>query len=121
MCSCHGLLTYHIREYSFTGEAFADFLKDVRGACGDEDVVHLFLDGCSIHKSKECRPLWGELNINPVRNVAYSPQYNAAVERYWSQLKAKFRPLLLSYMLANLPKHINLVRRALVESICKTG
>ena len=32
-------------------------------------------------------------------NVPYSPEYNAGVERYWAQLKAHFRPLLLSKML----------------------
>ena len=40
-----------------------------------------------------------ELNIVPVWNVAYMPEYNCGVERYWAELKAYFRPLLLSKML----------------------
>ena len=39
------------------------------------------------------------MDIEPVWNVAYSPQYNAAIERYWGMLKATFRPLLLKKML----------------------
>ena len=40
-----------------------------------------------------------KLNMTPVWNVAYTPEYNNAVEKYWAQLKAHFRPLLLSKML----------------------
>jgi len=68
----------------------------VRGACGDEKI-YLFLDNASVHKS--CTRDMKELNIVPVWNVPYSPEYNAAVERYWAQLKSYFRPLLLKKML----------------------
>ena len=33
-------------------------------------------------------------------NVAYKYQYNEAIEKYWAQLKAYFRPCLLKKMLA---------------------
>ena len=40
-----------------------------------------------------------ELDIVPVWNVVYKPEYNRAIDNYWAQLKAYFRPLLLSKML----------------------
>ena len=40
-----------------------------------------------------------ELNIEPVWNVPYRFEFNAACERYWAQLKQSWRPLLLSKML----------------------
>jgi hypothetical protein len=99
VCSCHGLLTFTQQDYSIDREAFQDFLKDIRGAVGNEKI-YLFLDNCKVHHAKVVTPLWEELDIEPVWNVAYSPQYNAAVERYWALLKASFRPLLLKRMLA---------------------
>ena len=68
----------------------------MRDACGDE-TVYLFLDNCSVHKSS--RSKMAKLNIVPVWNVVYKPEYNLAIENYWAQLKAHFRPLLLSKML----------------------
>jgi hypothetical protein len=94
VCSCHGLLTFGQQDYSIDKVAFQDFLRDIRGAVGDEKV-YLFIDNCRVHHAKVVTPLWKELNIEPIWNLAYSPQYNAAVERYWAQLKAAFRPLLL--------------------------
>ena len=81
VCACHGLLTFYVQDHSIKGPDFAAFLKDVRGACGEERV-HLFIDNCNVHREKEhVWPLWEQLDIEPVWNVSYSPWYNAAVER----------------------------------------
>ena len=40
-----------------------------------------------------------ELKITSVWNVPYHYKYNDACEKYWAQLKAKFRPMLLEKML----------------------
>ena len=96
VCSCHRLLTFAIEDESFTKESFGSFLEQVRDACGDEPV-HLFLDNSGVHKA--CRAKMKELGITPVWNLAYLPEYNCGVERYWAQLKAYFRPLLLKKML----------------------
>ena len=69
----------------------------MRDACVDEPV-YLFLDNSSVHRC--CRKKMADIGITPVWNVPYKPEYNAGVERYWAQLKAHFRPLLLSKMLA---------------------
>ena len=96
VCPCHQLLSFAIEEVSFTKETFSSFLEQVRDACGDEPV-YLFLDNCGVHKA--CRGKMAQLDITPVWNLAYMPEYNCAVERYWAQLKAYFRPLLLKKML----------------------
>ena len=38
--------------------------------------------------------------MEPIWNIAFSPEYNSAIERFWGQLKATFRPRLLQKMLA---------------------
>jgi hypothetical protein len=96
VCSCHKLLTFAIEDFSFNETSFISFLEQVRDSCGD-DIVYLFLDNSSVHKV--CYPKMKALNIVPVWNVAYTPEYNSGIERYWAQLKAYFRPLLLSKMI----------------------
>ena len=39
-----------------------------------------------------------KLNIVPVWNVPYRFEFNAAVERYWAQVKQQFRKILLQRM-----------------------
>ena len=45
------------------------------------------------------------------------PEYNAAIERYWGQLKATFRPLLLKKMIAGPRAKDQPLREALNETI----
>ena len=94
VCKCHGLLAICIEEHSFDRYKFRNFLQEVRAAAGDSKV-HMFLDNCRVHHAKELHEDWAKLDIKPIWNLPYSPQYNAAVELYWAQLKAKYRPLLL--------------------------
>ena len=94
VCACHGLLTFEVEEDSFDAPKFIHFLEGLRGAVGKEKV-YVLLDNCRVHHAKLTQPYWERLNFEPVWNVAYMPEYNAAVERYWGQLKATFRPLLL--------------------------
>ena len=99
VCECHGLVNYAVEDYSIKANVFANFLRELRQKFLEEPL-YLFVDNCSVHHSQEVKPLWEHLNIKPVWNLPYSPQYNAAVERYWSQLKSNFRPILLRKMLA---------------------
>ena len=96
MCQCHKLLTFAVEDFSFNKEKFESFLTEIRACCGDEHIW-LFMDNSGVHHC--CKDAMVKLNITPVWNVAYSPEYNNAVEKYWAQLKTYFRPLLLSKML----------------------
>ena len=96
VCACHKLLTFAIEDDSFNQQKFESFLEQVRDAC-KEEKVYLFLDNSGVHKA--CKAKMAELDIVPVWNVAYMPEYNLGIERYWADLKAYFRPLLLSKMI----------------------
>ena len=50
-----------------------EFLESIRGAVNDDRPIYLFRDNCSIHYGKEdVDPKMAELNIIPVKNVAYA-------------------------------------------------
>ena len=55
------------------------------------------MDNSGVHKASRAK--MAQLDIVPVWNVAYMPEYNLGIERYWAELKAYFRPLLLQKML----------------------
>ena len=116
VCACHGLLTFEVEEDSFDAPKFIRFLEGLRGAVGKEKV-YVLLDNCRVHHAKLTQPYWERLNFEPVWNVAYMPEYNAAIERYWGQLKATFRPLLLQKMLAGPRSKDRPLRDALYETI----
>ena len=63
------------------------------------------MDGAKYHYEKDfVKPHFIHLDIVPVWNVAYSFEYNAGIERWWSQLKSAFRQLLLKKMLNDMPR-----------------
>ena len=79
-------------------------MRSVRSACGDE-TIYLFMDGAKYHYEKLLvQPEFERLDIVPVWNVPYRFEFNAGIERYWAQLKAAFRPLLLKKMLLDKPR-----------------
>ena len=98
VCKCHGLLAFTIEEQSYDAPKFKNFLQEVRSAAGN-DKIYMFLDNCKVHKARELKDEWQQLDIKPIWNVPYAPQYNAAIELYWAQLKVKYKPLLLKKML----------------------
>jgi len=109
-------LTFEVEENSFDATKFIRFLEGLRGAVGEEKL-YVLLDNCRVHHAKLTQPQWARLNFEPVWNVAYSPEYNQAIERYWGQLKATFRPLLLQKMLAGPRSKDTPLRDALYEAI----
>ena len=105
------------------------FCKQIRDVCGDEKV-YLFMDNSSVHRSVSKQ--LAELNIVPVWNLPYAPEYNCGIERYWAQLKAYFRPLLLSKMVKGpkakdtplldaLKQTIRDVRTTSIKAFCASG
>ena len=79
-------------------------MRQLRGDSGDE-TIYLFLDQASYHKEQsEVAPELEKLKIVPVWNVPYRFEFNAGIEQWWGQLKARFRPLLLKKMLTEFPR-----------------
>ena len=50
----------------------------------------LFLDQLACHKSKVSNIVYRQLNISPILNVSYSPEYNP-IETAFSQVKHEFK------------------------------
>ena len=47
------------------------------------------MDRLAVHKSKEVKELWNKLNIKPMFNVSYSPEFNP-IEAVFSKVNALF-------------------------------
>ena len=77
-----------IYEQAITGADFAYYLKKLRAKSGTQPLA-LFMDRLAVHKSKEVTPLWAKLNIKPVFNVSYSPEFNG-IEAVFSKVKRHF-------------------------------
>ena len=76
------------------------------------------MDGAKYHYEKDfVRPHFVHLDIVPVWNVPYRFEFNAGIERWWGQLKAAFRPLLLKKMLAELPRRKETVLKDAVMQV----
>lgn len=58
----------------------------------------MFLDNLSVHKTKEAKLLFEELNITEIFNVPYCPQFNG-IESYFSQVKAYYKKHLLQWVI----------------------
>jgi transposase len=48
----------------------------------------------SVHKTKDAKLLFEELNITEIFNVPYCPQFNG-IESYFSQIKATYKKMFL--------------------------
>ena len=70
-----------------------------------------------MHKAWEVKDEYKKLDIQPIWNVPYTPEYNAAIELYWAQLKARYRPLLLQKMLLTPRARDKPMREALYQAI----
>jgi len=77
----------------------------------------LFLDNLSVHKTKSVRKAMEDLDISPIYNVPYSPQFNG-IEHYWSLSKQKYRKKLL--MLTTEGETVN-IRELVEKSILEVG
>jgi transposase len=62
-----------------------------------------------VHKSKEAKPYFEKLNIEPIWNVSYSPEFNP-IEAIFSKVKAIFKRQRLNALVRklrfNTPKKI---------------
>ena len=81
-----GLL--HINTQITNQDNFQDFLKDLRRKAKKTPLA-LFLDQLSVHKTKKVRELMQSLDINPIFNVGYSPEFNP-IEAVFSKVKRGF-------------------------------
>ncbi len=95
--SDRGLVAHAIHADSIDSEKFVAFLHDLRlhMSCGK---FGLFLDNLSVHKTKRVKHVLEELQIIPIFNVPYSPDFNG-IESYFSLVKAEYKTLLLDLIM----------------------
>jgi hypothetical protein len=89
----HGLIDYVVHPKAINSEVFVSFINQIAEKLRRGDFAQ-FLDNLSVHKTKDAKHLFEKLNITEIFNVPYCPQFNR-IERYFSQLKATYKKLLL--------------------------
>ena len=69
---------------AFKDETFIPYLKQLKRL--NPRPFALFMDQLSVHKGKEVVPWYTKLDITPIYNVGYSPEFNP-IEACFSQVK----------------------------------
>ena len=86
-----------------------------------QQPLALFMDQLAVHKSREVREYWEELDIKPVFNVGYSPEYNP-IEAVFSKVKARFNSKRLHNLVNkigfNADKEIKAAFKAITQEHC---
>ena len=67
---------------------FIEYLQRLRKRHGKTPLA-LFCDQLAVHKSRAVKPYYDSLDIVPVYNVGYSPEFNA-IEAVFSKVKALY-------------------------------
>ena len=88
MTESDGIGFVQIRNEAITSVDFADYLKKLQQKYRTRRLA-VFMDNLNVHKSKEVQLLYKQLNITPLWNVSYSPEYNP-IEAVFSKVKAIF-------------------------------
>ena len=80
----NGLELIVTQEMAFKAETFIPFLKQLKRL--NPRPFALFMDQLNVHKGKEVVPWYEKLDIKPIYNVGYSPEFNP-IEACFSQVK----------------------------------
>jgi DDE superfamily endonuclease len=92
-----GLIDFAIHPRAINTEVFVAFVRQLAEKFAGIDFA-LFLDNLSVHKTKDAKLLFEELNITEIFNVPYCPQFNG-IESYFSQIKATYKKLFLGQVI----------------------
>ena len=88
MTERRGIELLKIEPHAFNAKDFAEYLHRMRRRHTTEPLA-LFMDQLKVHKSADVTPLYQKLNIRPVFNVGYSPEFNP-IEAAFSIVKFNF-------------------------------
>ena len=70
----YGIGLIKIHDQAVTGEDFRDYLIQLRGKVGKRPIS-LFMDNATIHKKPCVKEWWPKLNMEPIWNIGYSPEF----------------------------------------------
>ena len=59
------------------------------------------MDNLMVHKAEQVEKVYKELDMIPIFNVPYSPQFNG-IESYFSLVKQEYKKLLLKYLVIDM-------------------
>ena len=88
MTEREGITYYQIHPKAITSIEFADFLRKLQRKYRTRRLA-ILMDNLTVHKSQDIKPLYEQLNIMPIFNVGYSPEFNP-IESVFSKVKAIF-------------------------------
>ena len=88
MTEAKGICLVHIYDRPVKEPEFCAHLLKLRVKAGKRPLA-LFVDNLWVHKQKEVRELMAKLDIRPIYNVAYSPEFNP-IEAVFSKVKRQF-------------------------------
>ena len=107
-----GLEHYLLHPKSILSPEYIKFLEQLPEKYFHEPLV-IFMDNLMVHRTNEVKAVYKRLNITPVYNVPYSPQYNG-IESYFSILKNYYKKQLLNRLTTDSDVDANkLIREAL--------
>jgi transposase len=86
-----------IHPKSITAETFIPFIEQLSVKFEGKRFA-IFLDNLSVHKTQDVRATYQRLDILPIFNVPYSPDYNG-IEKYFAQVKAQYKKQLLQRLM----------------------
>jgi len=96
-----GLETFMIHPRAINTEKFIEFLEQMAEHFKEVKVA-VFLDNLSVHKTTAAREAFQRLDIVPIFNVPYSPQFNG-IESYFSILKNAYKKRILQQVIKGIP------------------
>ena len=96
MSAERGFEVIRIYTEAVDAEKFADYLERLRKKSGKLPLA-LYMDQLSVHKSKNVKPSYTRLELTPIYNVSYSPQFNA-IESAFSKVKRIFNERRLHHL-----------------------
>ena len=115
-----GMLPATIFMKAVNQEDFTRFLRKLRAKFKQRPLA-VFQDNLSVHKAKSVTQEYERLNIRPIFNVGYSPEFNS-VEALFSKIKAVFVRLRLNNLVNrrgfNFDKTINEAFRSITVAHC---
>ena len=100
-----GIGSYTIYPQALTAKEFIEFLQKLRRKHGRRPLA-LFMDQLKVHKAVDAKPYFTSLNILPIWNVSYSPEFNP-IEAVFSKVKAIFNRRRLNHLVRKLPFDTN--------------
>jgi transposase len=88
MTESRGMEMLMCQDHAYNAAEFELYLRGLRRRHTTVPLA-LLMDNLTVHKAKTVKPLYAQLNITPIWNVAYSPEFNP-IESAFSIVKRHF-------------------------------